>query len=233
MLITSLQPTYASAEIIVNFTTSLWSNVQSGAVIAYLNAAVETDGCSSVPVPQNSKNWILMLTGFDTCPLSKIAHAREAGYVMLFTYNQENSNDFISDKVEATGYPVVILSKEQALTLLQESSLYYPGTVYAKIAHNGNTTLLRITVYVEDNAARVTTLGAVVSDSSSMSLNGGEIAGIVIAMSVFFALLLVISLIVILVLVRHRKRVQAQGSQNLYKTDSTDNLTEQDKEECT
>ena len=220
------QPTpVGGAEIITNFTSSVWSNVRSNEVIAYLNtaAAGQVDGCSSVPIPSNSKHWILLLEDFNTCPFNKIAHAREAGYVMLFMFNRGNVNSQISDTVEATGFPVVILSEVYAANVLQESSNFVPGTIFAKISHNVNTTVIRITIYADDSAERVTTAVTIKnSPSTSSRLTDGGIAGIVIAILVFLVVLVVIAVGLVVLVVRHREKVQDQESNFSYKKESNE-----------
>ena len=203
LLVLTFQFTTASSEFITNFTASAWSNVQNDKTIAYLNSAVDTDGCTSVPIPPNSQNWILILEDFDTCPLSKIAHVREAGYVMLFTYTIGDTNNFNTDAVEATNFPVAILSEEYSTILLQNLSMLPLGTLYVDVSRKNNNTILQLTIYADDIAP--TTLST--ATESYQKLGGGAISGIVIAVVVLSVSIMVIVLIIAVLVIRQRKKV--------------------------
>lgn len=198
---------------ISNFSTSLWSNVRSGDTFAYLNAATDTDGCTSIPIPPNSQNWILILEGFDTCPLNKIAHAREAGYIMLFTYTLGDTINVITDAVEGTNFPVVILTEEYGTQLL---STTYPGTIYIDVSWTNNNTVVYLTVYAEERTSTIlvtaTTQSTISESSLRQGLNAAQVIGIsvagVITFLIIIALVIVTLGVVLHAVVRARKKVK-------------------------
>ena len=203
------------SEIISNFSTSVWSNVRSGETFAYLNV-IDTNGCTSIPIPPNSRNWILILEGFDTCPLNKIAHAREAGYIMLFTYTLGDVGNIITDAVEGTNFPVVILTEEYGTLLFQKLSMFHLGTISVDVSQTNNNTVLQLTIYVEDIASKTPATTVTTSKPPlGQGLNVAEISGISVASVVLIFIALIIVALVLFAIVRARKKVKGFNKEDL------------------
>ena len=208
LLVLTSQFSITVGEFITEFSAAAWSNVQDNRSIAYLNSAVGNDGCTYISIPPNSHNWILILEDFNMCPLNKIVQAQEAGYRMLITFTRGDTYNFNTDAVEATNYPVVILSEEQGTSLLQKLSMFPPGSLYVVIRQT-NDTILQLTVYVD------TTVSPSSADESSSKLSVGGIAGIVIAVVVSVITVVIITSIIFGVCARRREKVVGNDAKKI------------------
>ena len=119
---------------------------------------------------------------------------------MLITFTRGDTYSFNTDAVEATNYPVVILSEEQGIILLQKLSMFPPGSLYVVIRQTNNT-ILQLTFYVD------TTVLPSSADESSLKLSVGEIAGILIAVVLVVIAVIITSIIIAVLIARQRKKV--------------------------
>ena len=81
--------------------------------------------CSRLEPPNGTafNSSILLIDDYSECILTKISFAKLAGYSMILSYTNNDSNFTIADDVVSTGFPFAIINAEFAQQLIENISI--------------------------------------------------------------------------------------------------------------
>ena len=92
----------------------------------YLYNPKNTSSCNSRPPPppalptraSNNKGSILLLSNFSHCMLERLLLARAAGYDMILSYTEDDTNTTITTSIIKTKFPIALVQYKHLQTIL-------------------------------------------------------------------------------------------------------------------